>query len=211
MHQEIVIEKIRRRGSAFILYLSDGRKISMQAEALAKYNLGRGEAIDEKYLERIKNESDLIKAMDYCLYLLSRRAYSTGMLRKKMGERGYQAGVVGKVLSDLKNRGLLDDRVYAIQSAEALMRRKPAGKRFLIAYLRTKLIPRQLANEIAAECYQDVDETEMADRLLRARWRYLSKFDLETARTKAYNYLSRRSIDYRTAKAAFERLLREEN
>jgi hypothetical protein len=42
--------------------------------------------------------------------------------------------------------------------------------------------------------------------LLERKKGSLAKFDLETARKKAYTYLSRRAISYGAAKAAFEKV-----
>ena len=52
----------------------------------------------------------------------------------------------------------------------------------------------------------DRDETELAIRALQSRWRRWSEIDVETARKRAYNYLSRRGIGYQAARAAFEEL-----
>jgi SOS response regulatory protein OraA/RecX len=105
---------------------------------------------------------------------------------------------------------LLDDWRYAKNTVDAIMRRKPAGRNYLIGYLQSRHISRNLASAVVEELLGGLDETELASRLLRKRWSYLAKFELETARTKAYNYLSRRSIGYRAAKLAFEKILKEE-
>ena len=72
------------------------------------------------------------------------------------------------------------------------------------------MVPAAIARAIVEESFQDVDEFSLAFRLLESRWAYLSKFDLETARRKAYNYLSRRSISYNAARQAFEKISQEE-
>ena len=44
---------------------------------------------------------------------------------------------------------------------------------------------------------------------LQKRWRQFSQFEVEEARTKSYNYLSRRGFSYSAAKSAFEQLWQE--
>jgi len=100
---------------------------------------------------------------------------------------------------------LIDDVVFAREFAESILRNKPAGRSYVIGCLKQKHISHELAKSIVDELFAGVDEFELALRLLRGRWSYFSKFELETARRKAYNYLSRRSIDYRAAKQAFEK------
>jgi len=211
MADELLIENIKKRGKTLILSLSDGRSIIFSRTIAEEYGLRAGISLREELIEKLIRESNSRRAMDYALYILSMRGYSSGMLSRKMREKGYSPKVAGQTLAELRRMGMLDDALFARQTVESLLRRKPAGRPFLVAYLQSKLIPHRLAAEVVAEFIESADETEMAERLLRARWRYLSKFKLETARTKAYNYLSRRSIGYRAAKTAFDRLMREEN
>lgn len=211
MADELLIESIKKRGKILILSLSDGKSIIMAKTVVDEYGLKIGTALREESIEKLIRESDSRMALDYALNILSRRGYSSGMLSRKMQEKGYSPKVASQTLAELRRIGMLDDVLFARQTVESLLRRKPAGKPFLIAYLQSKLIPHRLAAEVVAEFSDSADETEMAERLLRARWRYLSKFELETARTKGYNYLSRRAIGYRAAKTAFDKLLREEN
>ncbi len=211
MSSEIVIKDVKKKGQAATLCLADGTSITLVKTIADEYGLRPGTPVTEQLIERLKNESDSRRALDYALYLLSRRSYSSGMLKKKMQEKGHPSKIISQIIDNLHRKGMLDDSLYARQTVETLLRRKPAGKSFLLAYLKSKLVPYQIASEAVTDSFQNLDEVEMAERLLRTRWRYLSKFELETARNKAYNYLSRRSLGYRAAKAAFDRLLREEN
>ncbi len=147
----------------------------------------------------------------YVLKLLARREYSVGQMRRKLNTRGFEPTVVSAQIKELLKEGLLNDERFARNVVDYTLRHKPAGRAYLVAYLRKKLISRELAVDIVDGILNQTDETELAERLLRIRWRYFSKFEVETARRKAYNYLSRRSIGYGAAKSAFDKLLKEEN
>ena len=205
----LIIRKIIRRSRTATLILSDRRRVMLDNEVLFKAGLGVGEEITYSRLENLSRDSAQRVAADYALYLLSRRNYSSGLLRRKLIEKGQEPRIISTVIANLTAKGFLDDRRYARRTAESILARKPAGKKFLTAYLRTKLIPRTLAEEVVDEVFQDEDETALALRLLQPRLKQLAKFELETARTKAYNYLSRRAISYRAAKEAFEILRKE--
>jgi SOS response regulatory protein OraA/RecX len=211
MLDSYAIEKIRIKGNFALIFLSNEEKIILPRTATLLAGLKKGASISISELKELKIRAESIRAEDYALRLLSRRPYSEGMLKRKMREKGFSAKIIFDIIKKLGREGGLDDRAYASQIVESLLRRRPAGRRFLTAYLQAREIPILLATEIVDQYLQNEDEIEMAEKLLRARWGYLSKFGLDAARIKAYNYLSRRSIGYRAARKAFDKLLREKN
>jgi regulatory protein len=210
MPKKLIIEDIRRRGGAAAIFIDGQAEIILDNEIIQKYSLRAGAEIDSIQLESIIRESDRKRAREYAMSLLAARAYSSGLLRNKMETKGFPSKTIKTIMDDLKDRGYLDDRKYARQAVESILRWKPAGRGYLISYLQARHISREMALTVVAECLKDVDEADLALRLLRPRRSYLAKFELETARTKAYTYLSRRAIGYQAAKQAFERLMREE-
>jgi len=147
----------------------------------------------------------------YVLNLLARREYSVGQMRQKLKTRGFEPKVVNALILELQKEGLLNDERFARNVVDVMLRRKPAGRAYLVAHLRKKRIARETAVDIVDGILDKTDESDLAEKLLRTRWRYFSKFEVETSRRKAYNYLSRRSIGYEAAKSAFDKLLKEEN
>ena len=75
-----------------------------------------------------------------------------------------------------------------------------------MAVLQRKYINRALAEQVVGNLLANEDETDLAVAALERKWHQLAEFDVETARRKAYNYLSRRGIGYAAAKDAFENL-----
>ncbi len=206
----VKIVEIKRKGKNFLIFLERGGEFLLTGGVKDKYAVKSGAEYDNAVLEDIKFESDLIRAQEYVNYLLDRRSYSIGLIKLKLEEKQYSKRVIENILRYFIDRGLLDDTAFAREIAGSMLRNKPAGRDYIIARLRQKKIPRSTAVSIVDEFFGNIDEVELALKLLRTRWRYLSKFELETARRKAYNYLSRRSIGYQAAKKAFEKILLEE-
>jgi len=201
---------IIRKGKNAQLVLSTGEKILLTIKTIQKYSLQGKSEISIDLLKEIKLESDYHRAKEYVTYLLSRSAYSYGQLLTKMKEKMYDQKAAVMALAEFKEDGLIDDALFARQFTESILRHKPAGRGYIIACLRKKNIPRELAKATVDECFEDINEVDLAVKLLRQRWRYFSKFELDTAQRKAYNYLSRRSISYRSAKEAFEKVAKED-
>ncbi|MCP4706937.1 MAG: regulatory protein RecX [candidate division Zixibacteria bacterium] len=204
-----VINISKKPGCCQIL-LSNDEKVILSWDILKKYQLKKGSEIATEDLYEIKTESDLIRAENYCSYLLARREYSSGMLKSKLLSKSYDLDISNTVINKLKQALLVDDNRFARMAIEIILRNKPAGRAYLIAYLKSKYISRELAETVVDEQLENIDEKELAERLLKRRFRQYLKFDLETARRKAYNYLSRRAIGYGAAKFAFEKICREE-
>ncbi|PKK82277.1 MAG: hypothetical protein CVT49_14485 [candidate division Zixibacteria bacterium HGW-Zixibacteria-1] len=203
------IENIQRKGKNYLLRFAHGTEILATSRVLDQYRLKPGMKIEADLIDEIKNQSDLQRAEEYLVYLLSRRSYSSGHLAAKMFEKGYSKEIIAEMIEKFEEKGLIDDAAFAKEFAESILRNKPAGKNYIIGCLQQKYVPADLAKAVAAELFEDIDETALALQLLKSRWGYFSKFELETARRKAYNYLSRRSIGYRAAKDAFEQMLKE--
>lgn len=207
--EPVIIKKIIRRKRSATLILSDRKKVLLDIAILIHSGLQAGDRLLPGRIESLISESSRQTALDYALSLLSRRNYSAGLLRRKLLEKGTDPKLLPKIMAELTDKGFLNDRLFARRTVESILSRKPAGRRFLAAYLRSKLVPRVIADEIVAEILEDEDETALAVRLLQTKLKSLAKFDLETARVKAYNYLSRRAISYTAAKEAFEILRKE--
>jgi len=210
MAKSVEIEKIQRKGPNYILSISTGDSFPVPREIRDKYSLKPGMNIAEDRLLIIRHEGDLKRAENYVLYLLSRRSYTFGHLAIKLNEKGFDKILINGLLNHLKERGLIDDNAFARQMADSIMRHKPAGRNYLIAQLRRKYVPRSIAESVVDDILEGVDQVQIAHDLLHRRWAYFSKFDLETARRKAYNYLSRRSIGYHAAREAFEKIIKED-
>ena len=210
MKDKSKIVSISKKPGCCEIVLANNEKTILGWDILKKYQLRKGSEISTEDLYEIKVESDLIRAENYCSYLLARREYSSGMLKSKLYAKGYDADISKVVIDKLKQAALVDDNRYAHLAIETILRNKPAGRSYLIAYLKSKYIPRNLAEAVVSELMEDVDEKELAERVLKSRIRQYLKFDLETARRKVYNYLSRRAISYGASKFAFEKICKEE-
>ncbi len=207
----LTIEHIRRNGSLCYLSVTGGEgDVVVLAVVAEQFGLKAGVSLTLDQLEQVLEVSDHKRADNYATYLLSRRNYSVGQMIRKLKQKGYGEPILKRVVGDFLAMGMLDDLQFARSMVESMLARKPAGRRYLIGRLRSSLVPHKIAESVVDEYLEETDETEMAEQLLKARWRYLSKFDLETARRKAYNYLSRRAIGYTAAKQAFEQLAKEE-
>jgi len=202
----IVLESAKRRGRLYLLTFSDGYEIRASGRVIDQMGLIEGAEFTQRTFDELRRILEWEFARYTAESMLARRPYSVGEFKRGLRQKGISDEHIKRVVGDFRERGLLDDYQYALARARSLHERKPAGRGYLIAWLRKRLVPREIAEQAVAELLGDVDEVDTAVELLRRKKESLLKFDLETARKKAYTYLSRRAISYGSAKAAFEKM-----
>jgi SOS response regulatory protein OraA/RecX len=204
--EAVVLTRILGRGRWVTLLFSEGTQIRAVGKSIERYGLAEGDEFTPAEFEKLRDLLEKEAAFFTAEYLLSLRPYSAGEFKRRLRLKEISDDLITAILKEYQSLGLIDDVKYAMMRARSIMERKPAGKKYIVADLQKRLVPRRIAEQTAAELFGEIDEIEAAVRLLEKKRPALAKFDIETARRKAYTYLSRRAISYRTAKAAFERV-----
>ncbi len=204
------IESLRASGTRFRVTISGvPEPVFISDELVARYRLKVGMELSDTQLEKISSEAELFECDRYAARLLGMRDHSIGELRAKLGRKGFGPTVIKSTVARYVERGMLDDERFARAAARRTLELKPSGRAFITAYLRRKLIPREVATRVVAELFENQDEVALAVMSLRKRWSSIGQLDLERAKVKAYTYLGRRGISYEAARAAFAQLCAE--
>lgn len=207
MEDNYKIEKIIHRGSKVSLTISTLKKpLIVSEDTMINFQLVNGVVITESQFKLLLGEAQLLLCFDRARNSLAFRAHSVGELIIKLKQKGFSPDEIEPTISKLKDIQLLDDNQYALKLAEKINREKPCGRSILVAQLRKKLIDRELAEKTADMILKETDVVELAIKALSKRIQQFSQFELEEAKKKAYNYLSRRGFSYDAAKKAFEQL-----
>ena len=204
------IERIKKQAGGVRLFISTLEEpLLLPVARVESANLREGLVLPLELLEQLNRESELFQCDNKATALLSQRDYSIGQFKQKLKLKSFGENIIREIVHKYKSKGLLDDKKYAVKVASRILQEKPSGKPFLIASLRRKLIPRDLADETVESLFQTEDASILAVQALTKRWRQFGQFEVEVARSKSYNYLSRRGFSYGAAKAAFEKLWQE--
>lgn len=210
--QDVRLLKLVRRGDQVKLQLTGfDEPLVVGAEVIARYRLVEGIVLTESQVVQLKRDAELGGCEREVGRLLGMRDHSTGEIRTKLKRKLFSSEAVDEAVRRYRDRGLLDDVRFAYQHAERLLERNPAGRPYLVAYLRRKGIDRALAESTVDVVMGNQDEVALAVAALERRWRLFRQFDVEKARRRAYTYLSRRGIGYEAARAAFDRLVEQDS
>jgi regulatory protein len=173
-------------------------------ELVYRYNLKPGVIITAAQVSSLTEESERFLCDRETARLLALREHSAGELRLKLRRKGFAEKLAAAVIAKYASQGLVDDARLALSLARRALERKPSGRSFLIAFLRRKMIERTVAEQAVDLLLEGGDDLESAVRALRQKWPAPAEIEVETVRTKAYSYLSRRGFGYETARAACE-------
>lgn len=202
-----IIEKVKKVAGGVRIFVNTlEMPLFLPGYLIEKDKLAEGLELHPAYLKQLITDSQIFECESRAAGILSRRDYSIGEFKRKLKLNNFGENAIKEIVHKCKSRGLLDDKKYAAKIVNRILSEKPSGKGYLIAALRRKLIPRDLADETVSAIYEDKDDVELAMQALFKKWRQFSQFEVEDARRKAYNYLSRRGFGYSAAKAAFGKL-----
>lgn len=210
MNDQIKLIKLATSPTGVKLTITGEEQVlTVPMEIVHRHRLVEGIVITEAQLNMLREEAELYRCDRQVARLLAMRDHSVGELRAKLHLRKHTGAVMQTTIQKYLDNGSLDDARYALSSARSLLQRRPCGRGYLCAYLQKRKISRELAEQTAETLLASEDNDGLATTALKQRWSRFSQFELETARSKAYNYLVRRGFGYASAKAAFETVWRE--
>ena len=212
MSQQQKIEKMVDAGEIYRIYVTGlAEPLTIPVYLVHQHRLKQGIVITPAQLEQLQDEAEIIRCDNAAARMLASREHTSGELRSKLKRKKFSEDAVKKTVKKYRDRGILDDAHVARKLVEQSLERNPSGRSFLIGMLMKKHIGRSLAEPTVDAVLADRDETELAVESLKKRWSSIGQLELERARTKAYNYLSRRGISYNAAREAFDRLYETDN
>ena len=135
------------------------------------------------------------KAMNTAVRLLTRRDHTRFEIIQKLGQRGFDGGVIDRVLAECRRLDYIDDertaRVYIDQLA-----RRGFGFRRIRFELRKKGLTGERFEIILNEHLAEIDEHEIARKVMLKKMKsFESVEDGQKRRDKMYRFLYSRGFD----------------
>ena len=186
----------------------DGRfYCGMKLETVVKNRLKAGMTISEEALSEMQLESEKMTALDKALTHITATMKTEKDIRDFLKKKGYLEGVTDYVVEKMKGYSYLDDGAYAAAYAESALK-KGKGRRLIEAELKRKGVSdTNIQNSLDILSKEEEEESafQILEKYLRSKAR-----DQKTYQ-KAYGYLLGKGFDYDTARAALERVKREDD
>lgn len=191
----VAIETPRGRAARDRLRFEDGSELEIAREIVAREGLRVGESMAAAEIDRLLHEDMGVQARESALRLLAQRPRTESELRTRLARKGFPAAVVEACLEPLREKGYVNDAVFAEMFTRDRIRLNPRGRKRVVQELRIRGVEPASAEDAvdAAMGEAEVDDLELA-RAAAARWRPRPGEAPERARRRLAAFLARRGF-----------------
>jgi regulatory protein len=203
------IERQKKRAQRFNVFIDGEFALGTSASTLLKFGLRKGDAVDERTVNTIRNFEDFTAAKEKALRLIAHRLRSESELKKRLQEKGFEPSVIQQVMANLREAKLIDDRAFALAFSHDFMLKKPSGKRLLERQLFMKGISKELIHEVAESISPEIEKKEALEAAAKLLKRYSvsrKKSDAQKQRQRITAFLTRRGYEYSTVRMVTKKL-----
>jgi len=173
----------------------DGELVTeVNEEVIAKLDLRRNQAITPQRLEQIATAQQDSQTRQAALNLLNYRARTRQELVRRLRRKNLPADSIQRVIADLADKGLVDDRQFAKWMVGSLTHRNDLSKRAIADRLRHAGVDRQIAETVISEELADYDERSRAQQAAAKHMKKLANLEPTVLRRRLYSYLQRRGF-----------------
>ena len=135
--------------------------------------------------------------MELALRFLSYRSRSEAEVERRLVRSGYSSVIIEKTLERLRALRYVDDEAFARDWALARTQKRGDGPKKIELELNAKGIDQEVAREITKETFSQLDEAEIAKKLLRKKY-HATKFSDPKAIQRAASFLQNRGYSGKT-------------
>ena len=199
------IKKIGK-GNRYYVAFDDERKVTIEAEILAKSKLKTDDEIDEERLKQILLENGDFAAFDRALTYLERNIKTQKGIRQFLKDKGFLEESIDKAVEKLIDYGYIDDGVFAENYIKTYANKK--GRKLLKYELVSKGVSGELAEQKIEELLSSQDEFDSCQEILK---KYIKNKPIDQKlRQKSYAYLAGKGFSLSVINKALKELICEQ-
>lgn len=132
-------------GNTYKVEHSQGSFFFVSANFLLNHGVVKGLEIDEKLYFEFEQENALLECREKAVQLALMREHGAQELYLKLLKREFHPPLINRVISELKESGLIDDARYAEKRASSRCKNQNIGKKRLVAELISQGVYRETA------------------------------------------------------------------
>ena len=139
------------------VYIDGEYALKLDMQTLQENHIAQGDTLTDEQLKTLIDQSDLRRAKEKALWLLSYRDHSRKELVDKMKHTCSQQAAQAAA-DRMEQLGLVDDQAFARRYARELIYKKRLAPRAALYKMREKGIDRELAQAVLQECTVSASE-----------------------------------------------------
>ncbi|HMN48266.1 MAG TPA: regulatory protein RecX [Ignavibacteriaceae bacterium] len=203
---------IRKDEKNVIVFFDNDEKLILSEDVFFQSGLRKGDEVSEDRFSFFVEQNILYHIKHRALSFLSRRFHSERELMIKLKSKLYDERLIKIVLSDLKEKGFIDDRVFAQHFVEEKLSKKRWGKNKIKAALLSKGVNSSIIEEALLSVGQNESEFSLAFSLAEKKLGQLKKRDIDekTYRQKITSFLISRGFDFEVCREVCEKIIKDD-
>ncbi len=199
------IEPQKKRPSRVSVFIDESFAFGLDREVLEKFQLRVGDFIESETIQKILNDEEFKGACSRAFRFLASRPRSRQEVIKRLTEFQYPETVVHRAIERCEKLGYIDDSIFAKQYADAMIRQKSVGRRWLQERLRQLGVSEPTRDAAISEAYAQVDEQNLARKLAEKRSARLKNLPVPQAKARLAAFLQRKGFSWEVINAALAR------
>ncbi|CAM3407671.1 RecX family transcriptional regulator [Brevibacillus invocatus] len=166
------VHQDQKQKQRYHIYVEDAFAFSVHEDILVKYNLFKGNEVDESFYQEIVLAEEKHKAYLAALRYLGIRPRTGNQLQSYLLEKGFSSEIAEEVCRRCKEQKYLDDQAFARQWVDERLRLKPRSSYMLRMELQQRGVEKAIVEEAVSAVSRE-DELSAARALIEKKVRRL--------------------------------------
>ncbi|MBS4033774.1 MAG: regulatory protein RecX [Ignavibacterium sp.] len=205
----IVERVVKKDDNTVVIYLDNNEKLFLSYEVLLKNGLRKGSEISEDRFSLLVVQNRKYHIRQKAISFLAKRIHSKRELENKLRKKNYEIELIKAILSELEEKGLIDDNAFANQFSDEKLNRKKWG----LQKVKSELFKKGIAADIiknAVKNYTDAESQQAsATDLAKKKLNFIAKRenDKNKIKQKLIAFLLSRGFDYDIARDSVSKVI----
>jgi len=196
----------RGRTKRVNIFLDSKYAFNLEAETVIKESLKVGQELSADQIEALTRVDLFSRCFNAAANFLSYRPRSEFELRDRLRKRGFDDTSIERVITRLKEQGLVDDTAFAQFWKDNRAAFSPRSQLLTRMELRQKGVNDNIINQVVAA----VDDDDSAYKAALGKARSLPLSDYQSFYRRLGQYLKRRGFNYRVINHTVDRIWQEQ-
>lgn len=202
------IETQKNNKDRLNIYIEDTFAFGISVDVFVKYNLQKGQEIQDDFIEEILLAEENNQAINSAVKYLSYRQRSIKEVNEHLNRKGYEESIIEKTIDYLLEKNYLNDYEFA----QSFIRDKSYLNKYGINKIRYELLNKGVSKEIVAKTlrFDGDEEYDNAMALAQKKMNSYRGQDRNSIYRKLGGFLQRRGYRYDTVSKVLKEVLDEE-
>jgi regulatory protein len=208
------IERVSRKDEKNVsVYFDNDEKLILSEDVFYQSGLRKGDEVSNDRFSLFVEQNIIYYIKQRALSFLSRRFHSERELLIKLKNKSYDEKLIKTVLTDLTDKGFIDDRVFTKHFVEEKLNKKRWGKNKIKAALFSKGVSGSIIDETLLNFKDHSTELDLALVSAEKKIIQLKKRNINPKkyRQKITAFLISRGFDFDTCHEVCEKIIKSES